>query len=173
MDKHEQKYPVVHENEEDVSDPLQSSYDSMLIEGRTANDFLLLQDYNAAIGTILGLRESLSMEIQAVQLAASSTDTTAESASTNVQREHKSGGAFEAPLPTEHSVSSFSNQDFVQRFSQLTELLNKQLAGLKEIIQAKDNVTGRISGSATNLMAELGTMGPELDKFKLDPEPKS
>lgn len=173
MDKREQKYPAVHEYEEVVSDPMQSSDDSMRIEGRGANDCLQLQDYNTALGTILDLRESLSTEIQAVEIPVSNTNGTEESASCTVQQESESGGAFEAPLPTEQSESHFGNRDFVQGFSQLTELLNKQLTGLKEIIRANDHVTGRISDSANNLMAELGTMGAELDKFKLDPEPKS
>lgn len=174
MDKREQKYMVVREDEEVTSDPGFSSDDVMLIVRRSVNDCLQLQDYNTALGTILDLRESLSMEIQAVELPVSCTNATAESASCAVQQESESGDAFEAPPPSEHSVSNISSHDIVQRFSQLTELLNKQLAGLKEIIQANDNVTGRISGSANNqLMAELGTMGTELDMFKLDHEPKS
>lgn len=161
MDKHEQKTPAVHENQEVVSDPLQSL------------------EYKAAIGTILEARGRSLEENPGHQQIKTVTGlpveaTEVKSHSQTVSTDGSvSEDISETPQLVENGSTNSSSQEFIRRLSKLSKTLNRQLASLQETIRTNRQATDLLSGSANKLTEGVGMIGEELSDIKLDSDSES
>lgn len=180
MYERNQKYKVRCVNRDSASRSIQTSYFLMAEERSSEYDGLQLLEYEEAIDLILELRESQIREISTTENVKTETGmTTAGAIICRSQTVSTDGdvsdheGISDTSLLVGRARPKFNSEDFIRRFSKLTNTLSKQLAGLQETIQLNGRATDLLAGSANNLTAGLDDMGAELSNFNLGSELES